>query len=597
MFEETEEQENEPRRKPQGRQRSFVKEVREGVKREKSAAQRAQKTVKTMMAVGKVANPLTLGILGVVVLVGVTLFILLLTFTGCSSVGGWYKASDESGGSLFSGLSFDNPEHRGLVEEVVQCAQGEDPVLISDYPGFVEELDWVEDENGNKHHELDYRIISTLSYLCKTWSERGQGKIGVNLTYGNGPSLTRTGVRGNTGEFELSDAYSAYQYGQAIGIDIIGLTGPELTRALGLREPIPVRVDWQKTTSEKSIRPLYEQMGVHASLLYEVMTGVFGQVRTNEPDEEFWRALAGAHQAVVGYGEKDAFTLTLERGRMLVDNLNELSGVGGLDKRTVELAGLALKHLGTRLNILVGLEQSDGVAFMKEVAKEETEEDFRKGIQYSFRAMQVANMVGWYGNTEKINLWKAYEARQNIRQLVLDLLRMPIEMAEEDNGGDAFNSLLVVNQLIIYSPEDDLDNNLPDLDVYPDGTVAVNEGGVAFGGTPDGKLTLPDKHFTALPVDNGPFSKACTTFVYKVKEDDQEKIGSIKNLLSSLAPSGPIEQMCNLLYGPVEAPIEKSTAKEEETTPQADGSEELVEPKEIEVVGRVTYQKFVHIAF
>lgn len=600
MFEETEEQENEPRREPQGRQRSFVGEIREGVKRQKSAAQKFQRTVKTTVTVAKAMNPLTLGILAAAVIILLFAIFIMFGFVSLKSVGGGLKVDNESGGSIFSGLSFDNPEHKELVEHVVQCAQGEDPILVSDALDLSRELDWSETEKGDKYHNLDYRVVTTLSYLCDTWSRRGQGKIGINLLASDGPMATRTGVKKDSGEFEMIDSYSAYDYGQAIGVNVVGLTSPGLTRALGLREPIPVRVDWQRVTSEASIRLLYEQIGVDAARLYNLMNVAFAEVSTVRPTDEFWQNLANAHRAVVEFGEKDIFSLTLERAQMLIDGLNKLSGVAELDKRTGKLIGLALERLDTRLNTLVGLEQGNEVAFMKEMAKKETEEDFRKGIQYSFRAMQVANMVGWYGNTDKIALWKAYEARQNIRQLMLDLLRMPVELADEKDA-DKFDSFLAVRQLIIYSPEDDLDNNLPDLDIFPKGMVAVNEGGVTFDATKnDGKLMLADTHFASLPIDNGPFSKACTTFVYKVKEDDQEKIGSIRNLLSSLAPSGPIEQMCRLLYGPIEAPVEVSATEDEEGEDieiETDEEEEPEGPQEIEIIGRVTYQKFVHIAF
>lgn len=591
-------------REPQGPQRSFVKETKEKVQAAKRAAKRVQTAVKTTVAVGRTiaaANPVTLGILAVVVIIILVLVFIMLGFITLKASGGGGKVDNESGGSIFSGLSFDNPEHRQLVEDVVKCTQGDNPVLFSDDLNLAQELTWFVDSNGNKHHKLDYRVVVTLRYLCHTWVAHGQGKIGINLLESNGPTDTRTGAKDESGEFKLTDSNSAYQYGQAIGIDAIGLTSPELTQALGLPAPIPVRVDWQLTTSEKLVRPLYEQIETDAAELYNIMASAFGQVVTNEPTDEFWQGLADAHQAVESSGDKDAFTLTLDRLGLLVVGLNKLKVVSGLDGRALNFANGALEKLMGPLVTLSALEQQgDGVALMKEWAKPETEKNLRDGIYYSFKAMQVANMVGWYGNIDRIYLWKAYEARMNIRQLELDLLRMPIELADAKDE-DHFNSLFAVNQLVVYSPEDDLDNNLPDLDVYPRGAVSVNEGGVAFDVVPDGYVTFPDEHFSALPIDHGPFVKSCTTFIYKVKADNQAGIDQANNVLANLAPSASIEQMCNLLYGPTAYPKEESEASSggAEGTSQLEGESSTApqEPEEIEVVGRVTYQKFVHIAF
>ena len=92
---------------------------------------------------------------------------------------------------------------------------------------------------------------------------------------------------------------------------------------------------------------------------------------------------------------------------------------------------------------------------------------------------------------------------------------MPVELAGEGND---FNGDLVVRQLIVYSPEDDLDNGLPDFDVYPKGATSVDEGGVGYDpSAADKKIDTRDNHFMALPIDNGVFSKGATIFIYKVQ--------------------------------------------------------------------------------
>jgi len=498
----------------------------------------------TKVAVSVVTkHPVVLGLIGAVVIFIILISLIFVSAKSCSFAGVTGKVSNEAGGSMPIGLNPNNQLHKQLVDDVVELTQGDSAVLISDNFDLNVVLDWSQDEDGRKFHELDWRVMEALRYLGGSWRDRGQGKIGISILKDNGPSMTRRKVfqdLGNDEAAKLLDAPSSYSFGQAVGIDKIGLTSPahdeQLTYYMCLAgeipcppsgdchdaKSVPVKVEWQLVTSERFIRPLYEQIEVDAAELYNRISGIMENARIGLYAPEHFEALDQSHRVVLEAGTEDVFTLALQALDNLVVNLEKLSGVDGMDDRTLEFAARALGFLADIQATLLELEAQEGTGFMEEWAKEETEKAFREGIYYVFKTMQVANMVGWRGN-RNLTFWKAYEARQNIRQLVLDLLRMPIELVKDDPYQD-FDMDLIVRQLITYGSEDDLDNNLPDLDVYPDGAVAVSEGGVAFGPREgyetigDGVDDVLDLHFSSLPIDNGVFSKACTVFIYKTMD-------------------------------------------------------------------------------
>ena len=438
------------------------------------------------------------------ILLAVVLVVLLI-YSIFGGVGN--KILDAAGGSVPITLDFQNNAHKALVADVL-ALQRTGKLLVTD--SLAKDLDWQTDADGKAVHVLDWRVMETLKYLGNKWDV-----IGVKLLRSNGPGMTRRrpAAKGEEGK-DTIDAPSAYRFGQAIAIDRIGVTSPALTEAMGLDEPVPVQVNWQKTMRENDIRGLYEALQVDARRFFLAANQAAAQAKTNAKG---LAVLAQAHdQAVADAAQKPQAKITdiyMEAMTTLADLLIEvqrLRGEPGLDDRTTGFTAPAVANLE---KAQANLDKS-GVAFIEEWGDDATRTAIRTGLQAVFRAMQVANVSGWRGNTKEIGLWKAYEARQNIRQLELELLRMPVEL-----GGDkGFNGDLVVKQLIVYSPEDDLDNGLPDFDVYPDGATAVDEGGVGYDTThADKQIDVRDNHFMALPIDNGIFSKAATVFIHQSK--------------------------------------------------------------------------------
>ena len=449
------------------------------------------------------ASPTTWIVIAVILVLLLLVGLVYLIFGGVGN-----KALDAAGGSIPIALNFDNKDHQILVANILKLKQ-EGKLLIPDK--LAKDLDWQSDKDGKAIHTLDWRTMEALRYLGNKWPV-----VGVKILRSNGPDMTRrkSAAKGEE-ETEPIDAPSAYQFGQGIAIDRLGLTSPELTEAMGLDASVPVRISWQKTMRENSLRGLYEQLQVDARALF---SGA-GQAATQaDTDARGLATLARVHGQSVADAAKDPrakiadnYTRALTALDNLLINLQRLREQGGLDDRTISFTAPALANLqNDRANLDKG-----GTDFIAEWGKSDTIAVIRKGLQAVFRAMQVANMSGWRGNTKEIKLWQAYEARQNIRQLVLDLLRMPVELAGEGND---FNGDLVVRQLIVYSPEDDLDNGLPDFDVYPKGATSVDEGGVGYDpSAADKKIDTRDNHFMALPIDNGVFSKGATIFIYKVQ--------------------------------------------------------------------------------
>jgi len=477
--------------------------------------QKAAETAKKMAEAAKSAKTVaTVGaFLAETWWIWVILLVLLLLVALAYMIfgGAGNKVLDIAGGSIPIALDFQKREHQKLVADVLQFKE-DGKLLIAD--DAAKDLDWQPVE-GKPVHVLDWRTMETLRYLGNKWEV-----IGVKMLKSNGPDMTRrqSAAKGEENS-ESIDAPSAYSFGQAIAIDKIGMTSPELTEAMGLDESVPIQVSWQKMVQEKVIRPIYEQLQVDARKLFETASQAASQADT---DAKGLEVLARAHEQTVADASKDSrakitdnYVIAVTALDNLLINLNRLRAQTKIDDRTMSLTAPALANLEkVRQSVDVG-----GTAFIAAWGSDEVKTALRLGLQSTFRAMQVANMPGWRGNEKEIDLWKAYEARQNIRQLALDILRMPVALAGEEQD---FNADLVIKQLIIYSPEDDLDNGLPDFDVYPKGALAVDEGGVGYDPTGhDNVIDILDNQFMSLPIDNGVFSKPGTIFIYKTDSAGQ----------------------------------------------------------------------------
>lgn len=481
----------------------------------------AEKGLKAAASVA-LKHPYVLVALALILLV----ILLIVGMVACSA----NKSYSEDGGSAFVVTDEQNPEHQSVISQVRIAASGDELILADSIKN---------DILGDNISKLDYRIVQTLAYLSSKYP------IGVNILYSNAPDYThRQNVSKEALELESEekslDATSAYKLGQAVGINSVGTVSAELADACDISGP--VYVEWQEVALEGTTLPVYEQLQVDVSSLYVRAEGI---------------ASAGN----IDVSEQIVATNVLIE--QIKNNLNKLTT---LEEGFSGIQGYATDSLGLVGNVSTVLNQGSW-----EDVDSELMVPVSTMVQRVFRIMQVANMDQWYGSTDNgCRMWKAFEARQNIRKLVLDVMRMPIELAGPEDEG--FNNNFVVKQLIVYSPEDDLDNGPTDWDVFPPGITSVGTGGVAIGSSTggDGIVDYRDGHFMSLPIDNGVFNKVCAEFVYAI--DDINSIGAQATLLS-LAPEGLRADMCRLLYGNERVSVEG------------------------EVSGLVSYKKFIHIGF
>lgn len=440
------------------------------------------------------------------------------------------KLISSAGGSFPQYADIDDPKVRATFEKVkalIHPAEGQ-PVVIIRGPAVEEDLTGTK-VGDEKKTRADYRILKTIEHLA----DQGWSKIVVGVTASGGPDLTlRQGTSGSGDEVSIQ-AQSAYVTGQAIGIVALGQTSPGLTACLQLGAPIPVEVAWQETSIENLLRPIHEKLQVNASILYRAVN--------------VQRAHSGADtnssRSLLGKG-KDAEFAAKTQGN-LKELISALDGNRSTNPATLRYAKEALADIDAALK--------DGT--------QAAYEQMDRGLAKTFRALNAANMQGWEGSRDNgCRLWKAFESRQNIRTLAFHVMRMPVELKE---GKSEFNSAFVVRQLILFSPEDDLDNGLPNKDVFPSGAIAVGVGGVSFDNlAKDGKITEADNHFLALPQDNGILSKVSTIFAKQTEDGD------------AIEDAG-------------EVPVSSDARKEFDTALDLNDESEA----------RVSYKTFVHIGF
>jgi len=524
--------------------RRKVEQAKRKIEQVKKAAETAKKVGKVAQALAKLAPVLLNPWFWLVVLIIVIIIGLFMWFGGVA-----HKSLNEQGGSIPIPMNFSDPKDVTLAGQVAALRNGGMLVFA---PGLEKDIEWQE-EGGKAVMNLDWRVMVVLKYLGDKWAERSNGVIGVSLSYTNGPEFTRSravlsAFGATIGGGDTVDAMSAYQFGQAIGIDEIGRVSNELARACfgdsdgNVNNNPPVEVKWQEMASEDIIRPTYEQLQVDGKLVYEGGKVLAGLAKRAKGDAAYKTYLEG----ILTKASEDAwYTKVGNALDYMIINLTktaELRGKG-IDARTRDYAQQALTNLQTVREKTRG----DVVAW----DEASLQQQLAQGLQMAFRMMQVANVVGWQ-NPRNCRLWKAYEARQHIRQLVLDLEQLPTS-AQFAAAGQNWNSDLMVRQLIVYSPEDDLDNGRPDLDVFPKGAVAVDEGGVGYDDTgKDGIVDEKDGHFSDLPIDGGVFSKASTIFVYKAQGAWENAQSILKDLALDVTTVGAyqlLDQMHDIFSG------------------------------------------------
>ena len=487
--------------------------IRKAQQRAKVIQQRAEQAKKTAETARKTG--LALKVITKSPHFWVVVLIIILTIGVIGYFGGLgHKVSNEGGGSFAIEMDYDNEKDQVLAGEVMRL-KNSGALVFAD--GLEKDIEWKE-KDDKTYMDLDWRVMVTLKYLGEKWEKRSNGVIGISLSTSNGPDTTRRGAAVKIAGVALADqreepldAPSAYATGQAIGINQIGRVSNALAKECfkdndgKADNNAPVEVKWQEIASQHLIRPTYEQLQVDGKIVYEGSATLNGIAQKAKKDLAYRN-----HTESIVTDPETWFVKTGNALDLMIFNLTSMSSVdleGGTDVRTAAYAKSALMKLKT-----VREKTRDKVV---EWDDDELMQKLHDGLRMTFRMMQIANVVGWSGSTKNsCRLWKAYEARRNIRQLVLDLEQMPADLSLVAVGTD-WNSDLMVRQLIVYSPEDDLDNGLPSLDVFPRGAVAVDEGGVGFDDTgKDNVVDEKDWHFMDLPIDNGVFSKASTIFVY-----------------------------------------------------------------------------------
>lgn len=436
------------------------------------------------------------------------------------------------GGSVMTPLRKGEADSEALVlrmKELTQPTEGE-PIVEVVAPANVNDLTEWQNENGKITHRMDRRVLETIDYLV----DQGWEKIVIGVLKTGGPDKISMSAEAPNGETEQIVTTSAYSLGQAMGIVALGKTSAGLTSCLGLKEPIPVQISWQETTMENAIRPIHEQLQVDMMTLDLLLGGTTG-----------------------------AASFDTDRPYVFSDEETDL--VNKIDANLQKLRGLLSSGNGNPAALQYIDSVSGNFKFSGAVPAGEVWEKLETGMTRVFRALQVANMVGWEGSRANgCRLWKAYEARTNIRKLGLQILQMPVKTARE---GIKFNHDLKVKQMVVFSPEDDINNGLSNLDVFPNGAVAVDMGGVSFDTTnKDNVVTKEDVNFVGLPMDNGILAKKSVVFLREV-DGELYPMEGLVGLSSNISVEQPQQEF------------------------------EALWDRKQESAGRVSYKNFVHIGF
>ncbi|MBN2585055.1 hypothetical protein JXA59_00175 [Patescibacteria group bacterium] len=514
----------------------------------KVAAKAAQVGSKVVQAAVKLlTNPYVLGAVILILLI----FLLFQIFMG--SVNG---ISSLAGGSIFVPADYNNLAHQQIIDRLQQKMGGCDPKLVV-YEGGAQDLDWRVGSNGEHTHLLDIRLLKTLDYLTD------RHRIRIDLLKTGAPDIVRDSFLKKQGQYsptgqdetEQKETLSAFTTGQAMAITEIDRTKiPELQQAdvaCGVPVPAPIEVRWQRTVSEKTLRPIWEELTYNAGFL-DKNVSIYQGV-TDRNDEVAIRRVAQAYKLSEPVdGAYDLYKETFRKlprivqliDRALAYGRQNFEGEQAIDPRALAYLQKARENYEPLVAIVEGVnaETSETLlaAKIKLLGEPENIDKLRTGARFAYKATQVKNSVNWDKKRDDGDLtWlKADESRNKQRQVIKELLEMPRETSL-DGTPVLFDNNLVIKQIIVFSPEDDLDNGLENLDVFPRGIVAVDTGGVAMdtltmdadtnNAVGDGEVDYADSHFSHAPIDNGVFSKLGTNYVYKqVRPEDSgwEKAGA-----------------------------------------------------------------------
>ncbi len=464
----------------------------------------------------------------VVVYWWLVIIVIIIVIVVAVFLGGQSKISSSAGGSIVVNSEYDDSEHQRIVKSLQDKRDGHNPFhKLVIYEDGENDIDWQcevgeETEIESCTHKLDIRILKTLDYL----TDRHE-LIEIGLLQTGAPDLLRESFLMELAEYSdedeegrmIKETISAFYNGQAIAI--VAIDYSEIDELSGPFLKTPIEVNWQKTLSEKMIRPTWEELAYSVGFLDEKIPAyeeVVALKREHLEAERFERYLE----------RPDAYSLyeeTLEkisRITILLERFfSDFSSLDGMDSRTVDYFSHA-QDVFIEINDNISdpslMSIDEIVNIIRYLGGNECTELIREGARYIYKATQVANMVNWNKDRLDGNLeWKkAYEARNKVRQVIKELLEMPRETSLSGEP-ELFDQNLIVKQIVTFSPEDDLDNGLDRLDIFPQGIVSVDVGGVGIDTSGnDGVFDYMDLHFSYHPIDNGVFSKHGTNYIYKL---------------------------------------------------------------------------------
>ncbi|MFA5967327.1 MAG: hypothetical protein WC805_02340 [Patescibacteria group bacterium] len=483
-----------------------------------AAVQAAQVAIHaiTEAVVFLVSNPV-----GWVILIIILIFVIIIGIFTCgrngnmSEAGGSVKtelvapASEVTRDSEGNMMAVNNEFIHSLQEKVTNGS------LVIYSSGIGDLNQWNCGTSGPCTHTLDYRLLRTISYLSDLHDYLKIGLIKTNSPrqsrYKLVKSLAAYSSDGEESTEELG-AFTAFSEGQALAIVAVDRSQiPEMSGQ-------PIEISWQRTLAEAEVRPLWEELGYVAGWLDTTMAD-YRVFLTDKNHDQIVAALQNAPLNKLFFVQYFQF---INRVKNLLDRA---AAITKLDDRTQDYLSQA-NNVFSNLQNEIGLDpstlsNSQITALVEALGTPEALNNLRLGIGQAYKATQVANMVGWNksiaagGNLEML---KAYEARNKIRLVIKELLDMPTKIALRGESR-LFDKDMVVKQIITYSPEDDLDNGLDRLDIFPSGITSVGVGGVGFDDTMrDGIHNDYDDHFSRAPLDNGVFSKMGVNFIYNIAD-------------------------------------------------------------------------------
>lgn len=566
------------------------------------AVRTATATVRAVMSAAQAVSNAVTWLSGCAVawwwLIIIIVIVLVIVFTFLS---GSKDVNSLSGGSISVEANVQNVRDQAIVESLIHKMEGDNPKLVV-YQDGKNDINW-QCETGDTgvetcSHLLDIRLLKTLDYLTDIHE-----RIEIGLLRTGAPGLLRESFLDKLSEYNdendagvaedkerIKETISAFYTGQAMAIVAIDYSK---IRELPLNTPI--KVSWQKTLAEKAIRPVWEEISFNVGFLDKNIPNyerVLVDRNENSLAEQYKVELT-----ILGYsGLYEETFEKISRISVLLKRINgDLATLDSVDPRTIEYF-VSAQEFFNELNQNIGdpSTMSEEDIANRIVYLGETVELIRNGAECVYKATQVANMVNWNKSGSQLEFKKAYEARNKIRQVIKELLEMPreISLSGEDQ---VFDQNLMVKQIITFSPEDDFDNGLERLDIFPEGIMSVDVGGVGIEtiGEPetdeegqiidpgyavgDGVYNYMDVHFSHAPIDNGVFSKHGTNYIYQVIDPNDplwEQAGS--SIFETGSIPGSTASSWNILHDLFVGDCVTYTN---------------------EVCKKITYKDFLHISF